>query len=168
MRAVVLAIASALPLAGCAYRWGTTYSDDVATIAIPIFNNQTYTAGIEGDLADALAKEFQKATPWRVTSEGNADTTLTGVIRGSSLGLLSTRPQTGLVQEQSIIYVVDFEWRDNRTGELLIERQDFQAVATFIPARGEDGSAGERFELGSRDALEEMAQRIVNELRSSW
>ncbi|MEM1186580.1 MAG: LptE family protein [Planctomycetota bacterium] len=152
----------------CGYRWGTTYSDDVRTVSVPIFENDTFITGIEADLADAIVKEIQSATPWRVTSAENADTMLSGAIQGSRLRTLSTGPDTGLVQEQALVYTVDFEWRDNRSGELLVERTNFQAASTFIPARGDDSSPGERIELGSRAALEEMAQRIVGELRSSW
>ena len=169
VRVAFAAVLSALLFApGCGYRWGSTYDANVRTIAVPIFENDTFNTGLEVELADALAKTLQRATPWRVTRQANADTTIAGVIRGSELDLLSTNPVTGLAQEQAITYTVDFEWRDNRTGELILERQNFQSATTFIPAQGLDGSPGERYELGSRDAVEELADRIVAELRGSW
>lgn len=161
-------VLACLASASCGYRWGLTYADDVGTVAVPLFKNQTFVSGVEVDFGDALAKEVQSATPWRVTTRDDADTTLTGIIRDARLNTLSITPETGLVQEQSLTYLIDFEWRDNRTGEILVERQNFQALSTFVPARGEDASAGERIELGSRAALEELAQRVVDELRSSW
>lgn len=165
---VLLALALLMLPSGCGYRWGTTYNTDIRTVAVPIFDNPTFVSDIDAELADALAKRIQSKTPWRVTSADNADTTLTGAFRRTGLNTLSVTPETGLVQEQSISYAVDFEWRDNRTGEVLVERRNFQAATTFLPSRGEDGTPGERVELGSRAAIDELAERIVAELRSSW
>jgi hypothetical protein len=166
--AVVLAVAWCVAVAGCGYTWGTTYSQSVRTVAVPVFDNATFVLGIEGDLTDAVGKELQASTPWRITNEANADTTLVGTIRRAETTPLSQVRGAGIVQESAVTLVVDFEWRDNRTGEVILQRRNFQALSTFVPARGEDGQPGERIELGIRGATDELAARIVDELRNSW
>jgi hypothetical protein len=49
-----------------------------------------------------------------------------------------------------------------------IERQNFVATTTFIPARGVAGEPGERIEIGQREAIEELARAIVGEMRSDF
>lgn len=166
--AIILVLLGSGTLSGCGYTWGSTYSDRVSTVSLPIFDNTTFQTGIEADLTDAIAKRLQTQTPWRITQGQAADTTLSGTIRDARLQTLSIVPETGLAQEQSLTLIVDFEWRDNRTGELLLERQNFQAASTFIPAQGVAGGPGERLEMGQRDAIDELARRIVGELRSAW
>lgn len=173
-RAGLMLIAVAVLVAGCAsdpskgYVFGSTYDQGVRTVAVPIFDNTTYTPGLEQTLTEAIVRQIQTSTPWRIASRERADTVLTGVIDQAELGLLTRTRGTGLVQEQTLTLRVDFAWRDNRTGEVRVERQRFSATSTFVPARGIDGQGGERIEIGQRDAIDELAQAIVAELRADF
>jgi hypothetical protein len=166
--------AAGLPLAGCAsdphkgYVLGSTYDQGVRTVAVPIFDNTTFTPGLEQMLTEAIVKEIQASTPWRITGRDRADTVLTGVIDMAELGLLTRTRGTGFVQEQTLTLRVNFSWRDNRSGEVRVERERFAAASSFIPARGIAGEAGERIEIGQREAVEELARAIVAELRAEF
>ncbi|MFI4897439.1 MAG: LptE family protein [Phycisphaerales bacterium JB059] len=165
-----LALALALIGAGCAsnpsegYAFGWTHSEDVRTIAVPMFDNRTYATDVEFALTEAIIAEIQRSTPWVVVGEERADTTLSGVLTQESATTLSTTPGTGLVQENALTLTVDFDWRDNRTGETLVARDRFSAVGTYAPAQG----TGERREIGQRQAIRELARDIVAELRADW
>ena len=168
----VLSCASVLT--GCAsdphkgYVLGSTYDAGVRTVAVPIFENGTFTPGIEQALTDAITKEIMARTPWRVVSRGSADTVLSGSIGDYRLQTLTRTPGTVLVQEQALTLRVNFTWRDNRDGAVRLERQDFSATTTFIPARGIAGEPGERIEIGEREAIEELARAIVGEMRGEF
>lgn len=178
IRRTALAALCALPiatlLASCAsdptkgYAFNASFDKDIATVAVPIFNNTTFVTAIESTLTDAVVKRIQSSTPWRVTDAERADTTLTGTITRVGLATLSQARGTGLPEEQAVTVTVDFTWRDNRSGELLVSKQNFSAAATFIPSTGVDGEPGERIELGRRGAIDELAEAIVNDLRSNW
>lgn len=168
--ALILAAVSFAGPFGCAsdprrgYSFSSTFRSDVSTIALPIFGNTTFSHDPELALTDALAKEIHRSTPWRVTASDSADTTLTGTITGSELKKLSRQSDTGLVLEQAVELTVSFEWKRNRSGEVLVSRRNFRASDQFTPSRG----AQERLDLGERAAIERLARDIVTELRSSW
>lgn len=156
--------------AGCAsepsrgYSFGSSHPAGIRSIAVAIFENQTFTTGVEADLADALSKELQRATPYAVVTSGRAETVLTGTITEARLHQLTPSRRTGLSEEVAVDLIVSFEWVDARTGRPLVRRTGFRAVETFVPAP----PSGERLELGRHAAVQEMARAIVAELRSTW
>lgn len=146
------------------YAFSSNFDSSIKSISIPIFTNTTLQRGLEVQLTESLNKQIRARTPWTLVSTETADTTLVGSITGHSLQMLSQSPTTGLVQEQTIRITINFEWRDNRTGDLLVARNNYAATSTFVPERG----IGERIEQGQRQAIEELAADIVSQLRSSW
>ena len=146
------------------YAFGWTHSSDVRSVAVPMFDNRTYATGVEFDLTEAIISEIQRSTPWVVVGPERADTTLSGVLTRESATTLSTTPGVGMVQENALTLTIDFTWRDNRSGEVLVARDSFSAVGTYAPARG----TGERREIAQRQAIRELARDIVGELRADW
>jgi hypothetical protein len=160
--ACVLPACSSDPARG--YAFAEPYDASVRTVGVPIFANQTFARGTELTLTDAIIKQIQQQTPWRVVSPERADTVIEGAITNAELGLLSNDPRTGLAEEQTYRLTVRYSWRDNRTGETRVARENFTATGVFAPARG----AGERIESGQRDAIDELARDIVATMRSAW
>jgi hypothetical protein len=146
------------------YAFDTTFDESIQSIAVPIFRNETTSRGVEVQLTEAIMKEIQTRTPWHLAPADRADTTLVGVLTASRLGVLSDDPQTGLVQEQSIQLTIRFEWRDNRSGDILVARDRYSASAVFSPSR----NVADRLELGQRSAIDELARDLVSEMRSGW
>jgi len=164
--ALSLGACSADPTRG--YAFGEAYDESVRTVAVPVFDNITFNTGLAAQLTDAIAKEIQGSTPYRVTIAERADTVLSGVITRAELDTFARRPGLGFVQEQTFTLTVDFAWRDARSGETIVERQDFSAASSFTPARSTDGTDGERPEIGQRAAIQELAEQIVEAMRSKW
>lgn len=160
--ALLLGCAAWLPV-GCGYTFTAARPSGVRTVAVPVFENTTFSHGLEVQLTDAVIKEVQRRTPWVVVASGSAQTTLSGTITGSALRTMSTSAKTGIVQEQAVELTVDFTWRD-ASGHTLASRRNFRALESFVPERG----TGERIELGQHAAVQELARAIVAELRSAW
>src|SRR5262249_19835063 len=109
-------------------------------------------------------KQIKQATPWRVTNESSAQTTLSGKIVDARLATLSIARVSGLAQEQAVYLTIEFNWKDNRTGKTLVARSGFSASEIFVPSQG----VGERIEAGEDAAIQKLARGVVDELRSSW
>ena len=155
---------------GCAssptdgYTFQSTYPSDYRTVAVHIFDNRTFDRDIEFDLADALVKEIESRTPYKVTYARRADTILTGRIVNVERDQISRSRGTGLGEEVLYIVTVDFSWRDARTDEALTERKDFTADSLFLPSPPH----GEPIELARFAVAQQLASDIVDEMRGEW
>lgn len=158
---LLLPACSSDPTSG--YSTAPVYTSKVSTVAVPIFDNTTFSKGLEAELTDAIIKEIQRTTPWVVVQNPTAGSTLSGRIISSSMKTLSATQQTGYVQELSVELVVDFDFK-TPSGQTLVSRRNFRASDSFIPARG----TSERIEIGQHAAVQRMAVAIVAELRSNW
>ena len=167
---VLAAIGAVALLSGCAsdptqgYSFTRSHDSTVRTVAVPIFQNPTFSRGLEVELTDAIIKEIQAKTPWRVAPEGTANTTLSGTLTNSRMRRLSTGRDTGFSQELEVELTVDFDWKDARTGKSIVSRKSFTAAEAFVPA----SPANERVEAGQHAAIQRLARDIVAELRSNW
>lgn len=176
MRAVVhmaLAIVATLwaaLLPGCAsdptqgYSFESSFDRGVSAVHVPMFQNDTFAKGVEFEVTDAVVKEIQRMTPWRVTGEGAADAVLEGRITNATLRRLSQQRESGVVQEQAVSITVDFTLRDTRTGKTIVGRRNFQTTDVFVPVQ----PVGERLEVGENAVTQRLAKDLVNELRSNW
>ncbi|HLO42367.1 MAG TPA: LPS assembly lipoprotein LptE, partial [Phycisphaerales bacterium] len=91
-----LAAGGLLLLPACAsdpregYSFTSAHSEEYKTIAIEVFENDTFSTGIEAQLSEAIAKEIMRTTKWKVTSGRRADTVLSGTVTTSELRALSS------------------------------------------------------------------------------
>ena len=151
-------------LAGCGYTTKDLYPRNIRTVAVPILANRTFYRGVEQDLTEALIKEIELRTPYKVASSDTADTIFHGTITNVSQRTLSSAREGGLPEELEVRITVSFEWRNARTGEILRQRKDFDAVGRYIPAKG----VGESFSVAQHNAVQLLAQDIVSTMRSDW
>jgi len=146
------------------YASTSVYSKSISTVAVPIFANQTYGRDIEFELTDALIKEIESRTPYKVTSEAQADSIVLGQVRNVQLDQLSKSRLTGLSEEVILSVTIDFQWKDLRSGKVIVERKAFAGHGLFVPSR----PTGEPIELGRFAAVQQLARDIVAEMRSDW
>ncbi len=84
----VALLAASLVAAGCGYSsdrsqiFRTTNSNDdrVRTVALDIFESREFRRGLELQLTEALAKEIESTTPFKLAKKDRADTAITGRI----------------------------------------------------------------------------------------
>ena len=168
--AATIALAAHVVLAGCAsspqsgYASVSTYPADVATVHVPIFENTTFDRNIEFELTDAVIKEIQASTPYRLAAATSADTILLGRISRVERESLSRSRETGLSEEVIVSVTIDFEWRDLRSGRTIVGREEFTGDGLFVPSR----PSSEPIELGQFAVVQELARDVVTVLRSAW
>ena len=158
---LVLMLLAVLP-AGCGYTMKSIYPAGIHTIAVPIWKNNTFRRGLEFRLTEAIDKNIESRTPYRLAPMNQAQTELTGTIVSMSEGVLSNSFQTNLPQETQIILVVDFTWRNLHSGAVLSRRVNFAASSTEIPQIGQQLPDAEQM------AVERMAKAVVNQMQKSW
>jgi hypothetical protein len=155
--------AAALLCAGCFwdYSFGGGYLQGAATIAVPIFNNETDRIGQEFDLTHAVVREIVTRTPYRLVSrpEG-ADI----VIRGSILQFSQPALVQGSIDSVvtgSVLVHVKLQVLDGRTGKPLVSTQRPE-WATFVSARGES------IDTARAEVFDRLAQWVVRNLEAPW
>lgn len=142
----------------------SVFPDGITSVSVPIFKNETFVRGVEFDLTDALIKEIESRSPYKVMAEARADTVLIGEIRNIELDQLSKSPLTGLSEEVIVSVTIDFEWKDLRTGRPIIVRKNFTGYGLFVPSQ----PTGESIQLGRFAAVQHLARDLVNELQAQW
>lgn len=152
----------ALLLGGCGYTSRELYPTRYTSVSLPYFANRAGERNVEFELHEALVKEIEHRTPYKVYSgSGLADTQLVGTVTRVQRQLVSRDRTAGLPQEVEVTVTVDFEWRDLRTGKPIRGYRGFSAAGQFVPTR----LIGEHDEEGRRLAVQRLAQDIVSRMR---
>lgn len=144
------------------YAWGTTFRKDIKTVAIPAFGTKSFSRGDEIALTQALIAQIESRTPYKVVPADRADTILEGLVVSVGTGTISIDNKSALPQESLYTISVDFTWKDLRSGQILVQRRNFDQSTTYYPTLGEG-----RF-LGRQTAAEALATSIVDELQGDW
>lgn len=146
------------------YTSGALYSKKYRSVAVPIFKNSSADRAIPMQLVDALVKEIESTTPYKITGEGRADTVLRGTISSVDLSMLSQSLATGLTEEMALKVTVDFEWLDMKTGKPIISRAGFQSSAVFVASLPNN----QPIDLARFAVSEQLARDIVASLQGEW
>jgi outer membrane lipopolysaccharide assembly protein LptE/RlpB len=154
-------------LTGCGYHTAghvVTIPQDVQTIAIPVFVNQTQTYKIEQRLTAAVVKEMLARTHYHIVSEpADADATLRGVVLSTDTSPLTYNTQTG--QVSSILVTVSMKVSlTGKSGKILYEnpsylfREQYQ-VSNDPPSFFEEDSTA--FQRLSREFAQTLVSNIL-------
>jgi hypothetical protein len=152
-----------LVFAGCGYNAKPLYDTSIKTISLPIFANRTFYREVEFQLTEALTKQLEQTTPYKVVSSGG-DTQITGTILSVDQRLLSRTLDAGVPQEVQVIVVAAYEWKDLRTGKIIRKRSELAGSGEYVPTN----PVGEPIEIARHAAVSELAQQIVATMQTDW
>ena len=163
--AILCALLS-VTLSGCGmfgYSNESLYPQNVASVRLEMFDNQTFRRGVEYELSDALAKRIEADTPYKIiTSKDRADTVISGRITNIQEAGLSVERELGGILEKEVEIQAVVNWKNLKTGELLIENESVRAAASYAPLQNQD------FKYASTLAANKLAQRIVELMETKW
>lgn len=160
MRQATLLVAAALLAAGCGYSVKPLRHEDVRTVAVPIFKNNTLRRQHEFHLTDAVARMIQSRTRYRIADADRADVILEGEIAEyTTPGLVEGRDDQLVESQVSMRIVVTL--RDRATGRVRYQGTHTE-VAPFSGRRGESEDTA-RFE-----AYERLARWVVTTLETGF
>lgn len=158
---------------GCAgYHYGqrSLYRPDVYAVYVPIFESDSYRRNLGEQLTEAVIKEIELNTPYRIASDAaTADSVLTGrLVRDRKYVTIENRNDEPRDIEAEL--QVDVAWRDRR-GELIA--QPYQTTVPqqqlrlgqsvhFVP------ESGQSVATAHQDAIQRLAEQIVAQMELPW
>ncbi|MAI31255.1 MAG: LPS assembly lipoprotein LptE [Rubripirellula sp.] len=172
-RALLLGIAAFTLLpAGCVtYRFGSAamFRTGIRTIHVPIVRNDTFRHDLGIRLTEAITNEIENRTPYKVTGDPNADSTLTCRVTRQTKQVLS-EADTDDPRALNAVISVRSSWV-SREGELLMQNSvvpsddisiSFAQESRFVP------EAGQSVGLATQAAIEQLATSIVSQMELRW
>ncbi|WP_149495683.1 LptE family protein [Roseiconus lacunae] len=157
---------------GCAtYRFGADalYPVGIQTIHIPVVRNETFRPELGKQLTEALVREVQRRTPYKVVSNPAADSVLSCTIVSQSKTVL-TESLSDDPRALDTAVTVHANWT-SRNGQPLMQNSvaaeagdltGFSQNARFVP------EAGQSIDTANLQAIEQLAGRIVSQMESRW
>lgn len=155
---------AAMLLGGCGYTTRPSFRTDVRTVAVPIAENRSFYRGYERDLTEAIIKEMELRTPYKVTAAGHADTILHCTIVRVNQGVLSRTYEGDLPQQVELRVTLDVVWTEARTGKVLRERRGLEATGRYVPTLGVNDTVS----AGQHEAMAAMADQVIAMMRDDW
>jgi len=155
---VLLAAAS-----GCAgYQIGnrTLYEPQLQTVHVPIFQSDSWRPDLGEWLTEAVIKEIELRTPFKVVSDPLADSVLTGRIMWDAKRVVSENVND---EPRNLLYnaAVHVTWMDN-TGRILTQSV-ISAGDNFVP------EAGQSITIAEQTLVRHLAAQIVSEMEArNW
>jgi lipopolysaccharide assembly LptE-like protein len=165
---VLLTLIAITSLSGCGYMVGSANDPQIRTVEVPVFETNSYRRGIELQLTEAVQKQIQLRTPFRVVTDGG-DTRLTGRIMDVRKSVLG-ETQFDDPRELQINLALEVVWEDLRAGRVLSQEQipltpelsALRAQSEFAP------EVGHSLATAMQQAVNRLARQVVDRMEAPW
>jgi len=161
-----LAVVAATVLAGCGvagYTNKSLFPEDVRSVYIEMFDNRTFRRGIEYTLSDALAKRIESDTPYKIVSDRDrTDSVMGGQLVVIAESILTLERETGRALEKEVILTATINWKNLRTGRMMVNNESVTAAASYSDFLNQD------FTYASTLAANKLAEKIVEVMDNNW
>jgi outer membrane lipopolysaccharide assembly protein LptE/RlpB len=170
MKRLVLGIL--LLLAGCAgYQIGnrSLYPQHIRTVYVPMIESNSFRRGLGERLTEAVVKEIEAKTPYKVVGDPNADSVLIARIDGDNKRVI-VPSLTGDARETQIAMSVQVSWTD-RQGKLLRESGAVPVSEDVVGILGTSNlvpEVGQSVATAQQQAISRMAEQIVGLMEQPW
>jgi hypothetical protein len=161
-----------LSLAGCVgYRVGTRslHAPDVSTVCVPMIESDSYRRDLGERLTEAVVKQIESTTPFKVVSTPDADSVLSArLISDTRQTLGETAYDDPRVYETGVH--AEVTWLNRRrqpicppqTVPLPPELINIDQTSTLIP------EVGQSVVTAQQQAIQRLAQQIVSTMEEPW
>lgn len=145
------------------YSSESMFPKEVGSVCLEMFDNRSFRRGVEYELSDALSKRIEAETPYKIVSNKNrADTVISGQIVSIGQVVLVTERETGRALEKEVQLIAVVNWKNLKTGELLIDNKSVSASASYSQWQRQG------FDYASTLAANNLARRIVELMERRW
>lgn len=158
--------------AGCAsYHFGnqSLYRGDIYTVHVPVFESESFRVFLGERLTEAVVKQIELTTPYKVVANANADSVLYGRILEDQKFVLTENIND---QPRDIEFGLQIEvsWR-GRGGELLAGPEVFTVptgLANFGQAVHFVPEGGQSLATAQQESMLKLAEQIVSRMEVPW
>ena len=164
---VVCSCGFCLEFCGCdgiaGYSNEPLFPEDIRSVCLEMFDNQTFRRGVEYELSDALAKRIEADTPYKIVSDSDrADSVMSGQIVSIGEMALSVDRELGTVLEKEVELRAVVNWKNLKTGRLMMDQLKVSASASYSRYQQQD------FKYASSLAANNLARKIVEQMERKW
>lgn len=161
-----------LMLSGCAgYQIGSRslYRPDIRTVHVPIVQSDSYRRYLGERLTEAVVKEIELKTPYKVVDADSADSVLSVRLASDSKRVLAEN-RFDEPRDIETDFFIQVSWVDRR-GDLIMSHDDVPAAplllnvgqsANFVP------EGGQSLVTAQQEALQRLAEQIVGQMELAW
>lgn len=169
---MLLAALMLAAVGGCSsYQFGSRslYRGDVRTVYVPVVRNQTFRHDLGPRLTEAVVRLIEMRTPYKVTGDPAADSTLQISITGETKSVL-TESASDDPRALDAVLVAQVTWND-RQGTPLLQNHvilddnlgtNLLQGSRFVP------EAGQSLQTAMQDTIDDLADRIVSQMEMRW
>ena len=157
---------------GCAsYRFGneTLYAPDVATVYVPMIESDSFRRDLGERLTEAVIKEIELKTPYKVVGTPNADSILTARLMGERK-MLEFENQNDDPRALKYALTAQVTWINRRRQPLApvnsiplpADLIPITQTATMLPEPGQSDASAQQ------QAIQRLAEQIVATMEEPW
>lgn len=157
-----------LNLAGCAnYRWGyqSMYRPDIRTVHVPIFESDSFRRELGERLTEAVVREIQLRTPYRVVGPKRAQSVLRGRILADGKRTV-TEDLYDIPRVIETDLVAEVQWV-SPTGDLLSNTMVLPIDPLFLRVGQAENlipQGGQSVQTAYQESIQKLAEEIVNQM----
>lgn len=159
-------------LAGCAaYQIGnqTLYPSHIETVYVPVIESASFRRNLGERLTEAVMKEIELRTPYKVTGDPNADSVLQCRLVNDTKRVV-VPGRTGDPTKLQVGMQVEVSWTDRRGTALRKiepvplppEVADVAGSARLVP------QVGQSVVTAQQEAIESIARQIIGMMENPW
>ena len=171
IRLLLITLCFAPWIAGCAgYQFGpdAMFPKDVQTVYVPIFESDSLRRNLGEWLTEAVKKEVERRTPYKVVNTPNADSVLSGrIVSDTKRVVVETRNDDP--RETEVTFQVLVRWVNRRAHT--IGENGAVALPPEIMVTGNASvlpEVGQSITTGQQEAIQKLAVQIVELMETPW
>ena len=147
---------------GCGYQADAVFRRNIDSVHVEMFGSREFRRNLDYGLTEAVKKRVNMETPYRLTGKAEADTLLRGEVLEERQAAFSQDFDSRLPRETQLTLACRLEWKDLRTGEILLQRPVFLQAADYLRPTGETEAYAQQV------VIDKLAARIVEQMYDSW
>lgn len=169
---VCAAAGGIVALQGCArYRFGAAslYPPDIQTVYVPVFESNSFRRNLSEWLTEAVCKEIELKTPYKVVGSPQADSILTGKLISDTKRVI-IEDAYDFPREVEVNMAVEVRWV-NRKGDLINPAGAVPLpgdLVTLSAPGTQVAEFGQSLSTAQLQSIQSLSRQIVSLMESPW
>ena len=154
-------VGTSVLVAGCGtdYAWRSSVPEEVRTVSVPTFRNESDISELGVLSARQILREFQREGTFKIRATGDSALEIQGVIKSASATLAAYDRRSSMRHgAYTLDAVAEVSVIDKRTRKVLVDNRKFKATASFTAAQ--DLTTARRDASGR--LAEDLARQVVD------